>query len=171
MLASGGPGGDAPTPSKAISVTIPYFAANQNLVFVPALLALLVATVVICLPIVFAPRLRRSPRRAPTLALVVVVAVVALIGTALLAGRGFSTLGNERAAVQGWIAKTYGVQLDSGQVGELVDGGKPTKAIPEVAEALKLPKPEAVKALELKPTVKGGDTYELRFAGKPWPSL
>ena len=152
-------------------MTIPYFAANQNLVFVPALLALLVATVVICLPIAFAPSLRRSPRRAPTLALVVVVALVALVGTALLAGRGFSTLGNERAAVQSWIAKTYDVQLTSAEVGELVDGGKPTKSIPAVAEALKLKKPDDEKTLALKPTVAGGDTYTLYFADKPWPSL
>jgi hypothetical protein len=152
-------------------VTIPYFAANQNLVFVPALLALLVATVVICLPIVFAPRLRRSPRRAPALALVVVVAVVALVGTALLAGRGFSTLANERAAVQTWIAKTYDVQLTSSEVGELVDGGKPERAIPAVAEALKLKKPNALKTLKLSPKPAGSDTYTLLFADQPWPSL
>ena len=151
-------------------MTIPYFSANQNVVFIPALLALLAATVVICLPIVFAPRLRRSPRRAPVVALVVVVAVVALVGAALLAGRGFRTLGDERAAVQGWIAKTYGVQLNIGQVGELVDGGKPEKSVPDVAEALKLKKPNDPKTLKLVPTEVGGHTYVLELAGKPWPA-
>jgi hypothetical protein len=72
--------------------------------------------------------------------------------------------------VQDWIAKTYGVQLNSGEVGELVDGGKPERSLPEIAEALKLPKPDALKTLELKPTATGGDTYTLYFSEKPWPS-
>lgn len=151
-------------------MTITYFGSDQNLVFVPALVALLVATVVICLPIVFAPTLRRSSRRVPTIALVVVVAVVALVGTGIFAGMGFRTLGTERADVQRQIQQTYGVDLDLGQVGELLDGGKPTKAIPAVAEALKLKKPNDVKTLELKPTVAGRDTYELYFAKKPFPA-
>ncbi|MGT2424901.1 hypothetical protein [Amnibacterium kyonggiense] len=151
-------------------MTIPYFGPNQNLVFVPALFALLAATIAICLPIVFAPRLRRSPRRPAILALVVVVAVVALVGTAMLAARGFRTLGDERAAVRTWIATTYDVKLDPGQVGELIDGGKPERSIPSVAEALGLKNPDRKKTLELKPTVVGGDTYELYFAEKPWPT-
>jgi hypothetical protein len=151
-------------------VTIPYFGSNQNLVFVPALLVLLVATVVICLPIVFAPALRRSPRRAPVLALVVVVAVVALVGTGLLAGKGFRTLGDERAAVQGWIAKTYGIDLDGGEVGELVDGGKPLRSLPEAATSLGLKDPTGEKTLELLPKVKGGDVYELYFGKKLLPA-
>ncbi|TDS75942.1 hypothetical protein [Amnibacterium kyonggiense] len=151
-------------------MTIPYFGPHQNVVFVPALLALLAATIVICLPIVFAPNLRRSPRRTPVIALVVVFAVVALVGTGWLAGIGFRTLGNERAAVRSWIAKTYDIRLDPGQVGELIDGGKPLQALPEVAARLGLDKPDDEKTLELKPTEADGDVYELWFAKKPLPT-
>jgi hypothetical protein len=62
------------------------------------------------------------------------------------------------------------VQLDSGDVGELVDGGKPTSKQPAIAEALKLTKPNDPKTLKLAPTVVGGDTYALLFAGRAWPS-
>ncbi|MGN6445505.1 hypothetical protein [Amnibacterium sp.] len=150
-------------------MTIQYFAANQNLVFVPALFALLAATVVVCLPIAFAPALRRSPRRTPLVALVVVVAVVGLVGTAILAAGGFRTLGNERAAVRTWIATTYGLRLDSGTVGELVDGGSPAPTLPTQAAALGLPQPTKKHALKLVPTTTDGDTYQLTFGGKPLP--
>lgn len=151
-------------------MTITYFGSDQNLVFVPALVALLVATVVICLPIVFAPTLRRSSRRVPTIALVVVVAVVALVGTGIFAGMGFRTLGTERADVQRQIQQTYGVDLDLGQVGELLDGGKPEKALPTEAAAAKLPEPEKPKTLKLEPTSAGTDTYELLLGGRSWPA-
>lgn len=151
-------------------VTILYFGSNQNLVFVPALFALLAATVVICLPIIFAPSLRKSPRRVPLIALAVVVGVVALVGTGIFAGTGFRTLGNERAAVQSWIAKTYGLKLDSGEVGELVDGGEPLRALPEVASSLGLKDPTGEKTLKLLPKVKGGDVYELYFGKKLLPA-
>jgi hypothetical protein len=151
-------------------VTIQYFATNQNVVFIPALFALLAATIVICLPIVFAPTLRRSSRRVPVIALVVVFAVVGLVGTAVLAGNGFRTLGNERAAVQAWIARTYDVRLNGGEVGELVDGGKPMRKLPEVAAAAGLEDPQKAKTLKLVPKTAGGDVYELLIGGKPWPT-
>jgi hypothetical protein len=99
-------------------VTIPYFGPDQNVVFVPALLALLAATVLICLPIIFAPALRRSSRRTPLIALAAVFAVVALVGTVWLGGTGFRTLGDERARVQASIQRIYGVRLDGGPAPE-----------------------------------------------------
>lgn len=176
VLASGGPGGPSSGPQnlpETPHVTIPYFAETQNLVFVPALFALLASTIVICLPIIFAPRLRRSTRRVPTLALVVVFAVVGLVGTGVLAGSGFRTLGNERAAVQAWIARTYDLRLDGGQVGELVDGGKPelpASTTAETATAAGLD-PAKKHPLKLVPTTTYGDVYELTIGGKPWPSV
>lgn len=152
-------------------MTIPYFGPNQNVVFIPALFALLAATVVICVPIIFAPTLRRSGRRTPLIALAVVFAVVGLVGTAWLAGTGFRTLGDERARVQAEIQRIYGVQLDGDQVGELVDGGKPLVHLPEVAAAAGLENPEKKKTLKLVPTAVGADTYVLEIAAKPWPSL
>jgi hypothetical protein len=169
VLASVGPGGDALPDRREARLSIPYFGSDQNLVFVPALFALLAATVVICLPIVFAPALRRSSRRTPVIALVVVFAVVGLVAGGWLAGTGFRTLGNERAAVQAWIERTYGVRLDGGQVGELVDGGKPEVRLPDAAEALGIAKPDDLHTLELRPVKAGSDVYELRFAEKPLP--
>jgi hypothetical protein len=151
-------------------LTIPYFSTHQNVVFIPALLALLVATVVICLPIIFAPTLRRSSRRVPLLALVAVFAVVGLAGTVVLAASGFRTLGDERARVQASIQRIYGVQLNGGEVGELMDGGKPERRLPEVAARAGLLKPDDKKTLKLVPTAVGADTYVLTIGGKPWPS-
>ncbi|MBW4041907.1 MAG: hypothetical protein HIU86_07230 [Acidobacteria bacterium] len=151
-------------------MTIPYFGTNQNVVFIPALLALLASTVVICLPIVFAPSLRRSRRRVPLLAVAGVLALIGLAGTVVLAATGFRTLGDERARVQASIQRIYGLQLTGGEVGDLVDNGKPPKSLPAVAEALRLQHPGAPKTLELKPTAAGGDTYALFFAGKPFPA-
>lgn len=152
-------------------MTIPYFGPNQNVVFIPALFALLAATIVICLPIVFAPTLRRSGRRTPLIALAIVFAVVALVGTAWLAGTGFRTLGDERARVQADIQRIYGVRLDGGQVGELVDGGKPLVHLPEVAAAAGLKDPQKDKTLKLVPKTVGSDVYDLEIGAKPWPSL
>jgi len=149
-------------------VQIPYFAANQNLVFLPALLVLLAATVLICLPIVFGPTLRRSKRRTPVLVVDALVVVVLLVGAALLAGVGFRTLGDERAHVQASIQQRYGVRLDSGQVGELVDGGKPLVSLPTQAAAAGLD-PTKDHSLKLVPS-KDADTYDLTIGGKPWPA-
>jgi hypothetical protein len=152
------------------AVPIPYFAGNQNLVFVPALLVLLVATVLICLPIVFAPSLRRSGRRAPVIALVAVFAVVALVGSAWLAGIGFRTLGDEKVRVRAAIEQDYGVRLDAAEVGQLLEGGKPERVLPDQAQALGLKNPDKPHTLKLSPTAAGADTYDLLLAGKPWPS-
>lgn len=148
---------------------IDHFAAGQNLVFVPALVALLAATVLICLPIVFAQRLRRSGRRAPLVALATVLAVVALVGAAWLAGVGFRTLGDERAAVRAQLAAQYGLRLDAGQVGELIDGGRPPLTRPVQAAAAGLEHPAKAHPLRLVPTEPDADTYELTFGGRPWP--
>jgi hypothetical protein len=151
-------------------VTIPYFSAHQNVVFLPALLALLAATVVVCLPIVFGPALRRSSRRTPVLALVVVFTVVGLVGAAWLAGTGFRTLGTERASVQASIQRIYGVRLNGAQVNELLDGGAPEQVLPTQATAARLPNPNRPKALKLVPTATGADTYVLTIGGRPWPT-
>lgn len=146
---------------------IPYFAANQNLVFVPALLVLLVATVLACLPIIFGPGLRRSKRRTPLLVVDGVVVIVLLVGTALLAVTGFRTLGDERADLQAQIQQRYDVELNAGQVGELVDGGRPLVPLPAQAAAAGLD-PTKDQALRLVP--KTTDTYVLTIGGKPWPA-
>jgi hypothetical protein len=149
-------------------VQIPHFAANQNIVFLPALLPLLAATVLICLPIILGPSLRRSKRRTPLLVLDGVLVVVLLVGTAVLGGIGFRTLGDERASVQAEIQQRYGLQLDGGQVGELVDGGKPLVTLPEVAAAVRLKTPQKPHSLKLVPA-KDVDTYDLTIGGKPFP--
>ena len=148
---------------------IQYFGPDQNLVFVPALLALLAATVLICLPVVFAPSLRRSKRRAPLTALAAVLAVVALVGTVVLALPGFRTLGEERTAVRAGIEQDYGLRLSDGDVNELLNGGRPPLTRPDVATALRLPKPTEPNALHLVPERAGSDDYVLTFGGKPWP--
>jgi hypothetical protein len=151
-------------------LTIHYFAGNQNLVFVPALLVLLVATVLICLPIVFAPTLRRSKRRRPLTALAAVLAVAALVGTAVLAGSGFRTLGDQRQQVRAELQSRYGVTVTDAQTAELLNGGKPLLPLPEQARAAKLKDPDKMKTLRLKATSPGADTYDLFIGGQPWPS-
>lgn len=151
-------------------VTIPYFAGNQNLVFVPALLALLVATVLICLPIVFAPSLRRSKRRTPLLVVAGLLAAAALVGGAVLAGTGFRTLADERTKLQTDLRAAYGLSVSSSDANELINGGKPLRFLPEQAAAAKLKDPQKKKTLKLKPTEPGADTYDLLIGGQPWPS-
>lgn len=148
---------------------IPYFAANQNVVFIPALLVLLVATVLFCLPIIFGPRLRKSKRRTPLLVVDGVLVVALLVGTALLAATGFRTLGDERSRVGAELQQRYGVELNAGQVGELVDGGRPAVPLPVQAEAAGLD-PTKDQTLQLIPTATDADTYVLTIGGKPWPT-
>lgn len=152
------------------AVTIPYFAGNQNLVFVPALLALLVATVLICLPIVFAPSLRRSKRRAPLLVAAGVLAAVAVVGAAVLAGAGVRTLADERTKLQRDLRAAYGLSVTGGEANELINGGKPLRHLPEQAAAAGLEHPEKQQTLKLKATKQDPDRYDLLIGGQPWPS-
>lgn len=151
-------------------MTIPYFAENQNLVFVPALLALLAATVLICLPVAFSQSLSHSRRRVPVLTVAGLLAAVALVGTVWLAGDGFRTLGDERALVQADLEQRYGIRLTGGEVGELVDGGEPRRILPSQAAAAGLTSPEEQHALKLVPAGEGADTYDLTIGGKRLPA-
>lgn len=151
-------------------MTIPHFADQQNTVFVPALIALLVATVLICLPIVFAPGLRR--RRRGGRALIVVagaLAAVALVVAGWQAGIGVRTLQQEREQLRADVQARYGLELDSGEANELVNGGAPLRLLPQQAEQLGLATPEKRHSLRLKATEPDADTYDLTFAGKAWP--
>jgi hypothetical protein len=151
-------------------VTIPYFAGNQNLVFVPALLVLLVATLLICLPIVFAPSLRRSKRRTPLLVVAGIVAAAALVGGAVLAGSGFRTLADERAKLRTDLRSAYGLSVSSADANELLNGGKPEQYLPEQAAAAGLKNPQKKQTLKLKPSKDDPDVYDLFIGGQPWPS-
>lgn len=148
---------------------IPYFASEQDLVFVPALAALLAAAVLVCLPIVFAPALRRGRRLVPVGTVLGVLGVLALAVAVWQVAVGVGTLSDQRATVQRAIQQRYGADLSSAEVGQLIDGGKPRKAFPEQAEAAGLAKPTALHPLELVPTTTGADTYRLTIGGKPWP--
>ncbi|MDH2445300.1 hypothetical protein QDR37_15215 [Amnibacterium sp. CER49] len=103
---------------------IAYFAERQTDVFVPALAALLVATVAVVLPVVFAPLLARMRSRRALLAIAGAVAAVALVLTVVEGAAGFAALGEQRDSVQRDIAGRYGLTLTPGQVASLLDGGK-----------------------------------------------
>ena len=150
-------------------MTIHHFASNQNLVFVPALLALLVAVVLICLPVVFVQMLRRTRRLVPVAITAGVLAAAVLVLAAWQAGVGFRTLGDERARVQAEIAQRYDLRLSGGQVGELVDGGKPERTLPAVAAAAGLRNPDKAHTLHLVAQPKGSDVYALEIGNRPWP--
>jgi hypothetical protein len=152
------------------AVTIPYFAGNQNLVFVPALLALLAATVLICLPIVFAPSLRRSKRRAPLLVTAGVLAAVAVVGAAVLTASGVGTLADERVRLRSDLRAAYDLSVTSADANELINGGKPLEHLPEQAAAAKLKNPEKPKTLRLKVSEKDPNAYDLFIGGQPWPN-
>lgn len=152
-------------------VTIEYFADQQNLVFVPALGALLIATVLICLPIVFAPTLRRrsSARFRGVVVAAGVLAGVALVAAGWQAGVGLRTLQAERASVSQQLQDRYRLGLTSGEVGELVNGGAPDKAYPDLASALDL---KATRSGEhpLRLRTSGAGGYELTYGGAPVPT-
>ena len=148
-------------------MTIHHFAGDQNLVFVPALLALLVATVLVCLPIVLVTVIRRSGRRVPIVAAAAVLAVLALGVAGWQAALGFGALNAERAQVRADLSDRYGIDLTPGEVGELVDGGRPKRALPEQAAAVGLTPADNAYPLRLVPTKAGTDVYELRLGGKP----
>ena len=148
-------------------MTIHHFAGQQNDVFVPALLALLAAAVLLCLPVVLAQALQRSGRRGPVTAAAAVLGVIALGIAGWQVAAGFGALQGERAQVRADLASRYGVELTPGQVGELVDGGRPEAALPEQAASLGLSPTEKAYPLRLVPEDPGSDVYELRFDGKP----
>ena len=102
---------------------IAYFAEHQNDVFVPALAALLVATAVVVLPVVFAPALRRLRRRRALFVLAGVLAVVAVVVALLQTVAGFQRLDEQRSAVQRAVADQYGIRLTTAQVSTLLEGG------------------------------------------------
>ena len=155
-------------------MTIPHFADQQNLVFVPALLAVLVATVLICLPVVFAPALRRG-RRARRRALVVVagaVAAAALVVAGWQAGIGVRTLQQERTAVAAQLQSQYGLDLPLGDVNELLNGGAPQRVLPDLASQLGLrPNKKGVQehALRLKADETDSGEYSLIYGGQTVP--
>lgn len=158
-------------------MTIHHFAENQNLVFFPALLAALVATVLICLPIIFVQTLRRSGRIVPVTVVAFVLAAGVLVVAGWQGGVGFRTLGDERARVQAELQSTYGLDLSAGDVGELVDGGKVPRTLPALATQLDLKEPTKVTAacpigcynLHFAVDDADADTYTLTFGGEPWP--
>lgn len=116
VLASGGP-----LPDRR-PVTPIHLAADQNDVFVPALAALLAATVLTALPVIFAPGLRRARTVRPVTIAAGTLAVVALVIAAWQAGVGVRTLQDERARLSAELATEHGYRLDDRQVGSLVDG-------------------------------------------------
>jgi hypothetical protein len=105
-------------------VQIAYFAERQTDVFVPALAALLVATVAVVLPVVFAPLLKKVRGRRALVAIAGVLAAAALVTTVVEGVAGFQALGAERASVQRGIADRYGLRLTQGQVASLLEGGR-----------------------------------------------
>lgn len=151
-------------------MTIHHFAENQNLVFLPALLAVLVATVLICLPIIFVQALRRSRRIVPVTVVALVLAAGVLVVAGWQGGVGFRTLGDERSRVQAELRTTYGlVDLSVADVGELVDGGRVTRTLPDLATTLDLKTPSKGYTLHFVVDDADADTYTLTFGGEPWP--
>jgi hypothetical protein len=159
-------------------VVIHAFAGNQNDVFLRALVAVLVATVALCCPIVFAPTMRRRGLTRPVVAVSVILAVAALTVAGWQAGIGFRTLSDERAQVQSEIQHKFGLRLTSGQVDELVNGGRPSVSLPDRARALGLKNPETCKALHFKTRTEKvsktitrvvPNTYDLTLGGAVLP--
>jgi hypothetical protein len=151
---------------------IDQFASNQNVVFMLALCALLVATIAICAPIVFAPSMQRRGTLKPVIAVAAVVAVVALVIAGWQFGVGAGKLTEERAHLRALIQTEYGLRLTSSQVDELVNGGRPLVYLPDKAAELKLNSPNDCKTLRLtartlrvskKVTRTIPDTYDLRL--------
>ena len=156
-------------------MTIPHFADQQNIVFIPALLAVLVATVLICLPIVFAPALRRGRRRGGRVVVVVagVAAVVALVVAGWQAGAGARVLQEERTAVAAQLQARYALRLSGAEVNELLNGGAPERVLPQQAAALELrPNTKGVQRhpLRLKAEATGSDDYVLTYGGVTLPA-
>ncbi|WP_375388330.1 hypothetical protein [uncultured Amnibacterium sp.] len=150
-------------------MTIHHFAENQNVVFVPALFALLAATVLVCLPILLGQTLQRSGRRVPVTVAAWALAAVALGVSGWQTSIGVGMLAHERAEVRTGLAARYGIDLTAAEVDELVNGGKPKRTLPQQAAAAGLLKPDQPHALQLVPVDEGGDVYRLAIGGRTIP--
>ena len=132
---------------------IDYFREHQNDVFIPALAFVLVAAILISLPILFAPTLARRGRLRATGTLCVTIAVVALIGATIAALPGFSTLQEQRRALQVDLHDRYGIDVPIGDAGKLLNG-----------DTFVLPAAHVAQKVHLQAT--GGDDYILVHAPK-----
>lgn len=151
-------------------MNIPHFGTTQNLVFLPALLTALVPTLLVVLPVVFAPALVRRRGGRVVRAVCFVLAALALVPVALQAGVGMRVLADERLRVQQGIEARYGLHLDDADVHELIDGGKPEKVLPQIAAKAGLEQPQKPHTLKLVPTSVGSSTYDLTIGDRPWPT-
>jgi hypothetical protein len=86
---------------------IPYFAEHQNDVFIPALVAVLVATVLLVLPAIAGTLLARIRGRGVIRALTIAL----------------RELDEQHDSVQRAIGSRYGLQLSGEQVSSLLEGG------------------------------------------------
>lgn len=147
-------------------MTILHFATDQNLVFVPALLALLVGVVLVCAPILLAPRLRSRGRTVPVFAVAWVLAA-ALLGVAVWqAAVGFAAIGAQRVAVREDLRAEYAIDVTAEEATALVNGDAIRIALPDRGTELDLRRPDAEHALTLVPEEGEADRYAPRFAGQ-----
>jgi hypothetical protein len=102
---------------------IPYFAEHQNDVFIPALVAALVATVLLTIPVLAAPLLRRARRRRAFSAVAMVLGALALVVAGLQTWAGFRALDAQHDGLRSALASRYGLQLGNDQVSTLLEGG------------------------------------------------
>ena len=102
---------------------IPYFAEHQNDVFIPALAAALVATLLLTIPVLAAPLLRAAPRRRALNAVTIVLGALALVVAGLQAWAGFGALDAQHDDLRSGLASRYGLQLRDDQVSTLIEGG------------------------------------------------
>jgi energy-coupling factor transporter transmembrane protein EcfT len=102
---------------------IPYFAEHQNDVFIPALVAVLVATVLLVLPAIAGTLLARIRGRAVIRALTIALGAVALVIAVQQTVVGFRELDEQHDSVQRAIGSRYGLQLSGEQVSSLLEGG------------------------------------------------
>lgn len=151
-------------------MTIPYFAEQQDLVFVPALIAVLVAVLVVCLPVVFAPRIARWRRgaRGALIAAAAVVAVVALGTAGWRAGVGVRVLHEQRAQVRTEIGHRWGIDVSSGEAGTLVDGDPAKLRLPQLAQQLQLRSTKS-GAHDLEIVEEDSGSYGLTYGGVTVP--
>jgi hypothetical protein len=121
-------------------------------VFIPAMLAALVAAIAITLPIIFSSMLAGTAARIPILAVCGVVGLAGIVGAVVLALPEAATLAAQVPALQRQIDDRYGVQITSDEAGRLLDGNK-----------LKIPETGVKSELSLRPA--GGGRYILTTGG------